>query len=192
MNPGSVSQWIEQAKDGNEDAIQRLWERYYQQLVHIARKNLLQLPRQIEGPEDIALYAFDSFCRDAQAGRFPQLQARDDLWRLLLAITSHKARDAIRKEMAAKRGGKRCFELEGEELSRILGREPDPGFAAQVAEECERLLNRLPDDYLRSIAIWKMEGWSNAEIARKLGRVERTVERGLQVIRSYWSEEQPT
>jgi DNA-directed RNA polymerase specialized sigma24 family protein len=38
------------------------------------------------------------------------------------------------------------------------------------------------------VAVWKMEGYSNAEIAAKLPCVERTVERKLKLIRSLWQE----
>ena len=42
-----------------------------------------------------------------------------------------------------------------------------------------------------SIAVWQMEGDTVEEIARKLGRSERTVARKLTVIRDLWSEEAP-
>lgn len=58
---------------------------------------------------------------------------------------------------------------------------------AAGAEEYERLLDVLGDEQLRQIAIWKMEGFTNAEIAEKCGRVIPTVERKLQRIRGIWS-----
>jgi DNA-binding NarL/FixJ family response regulator len=57
-----------------------------------------------------------------------------------------------------------------------------------VAEECEHLLARLADPRLRRVAEWKMEGYTNSEIARELGCVESTVERKLQLIRRIWGE----
>ena len=61
-----------------------------------------------------------------------------------------------------------------------------------MAEECRRLLELLGDATLRSVAVWKMEGYTNAEIADKLGCVAVTVERKLQLIRSLWAgERQP-
>jgi hypothetical protein len=41
-------------------------------------------------------------------------------------------------------------------LEQIAGRESTPEFAAQVAEQCQRLLGSLSDE-LRSIALRKME-----------------------------------
>jgi DNA-directed RNA polymerase specialized sigma24 family protein len=60
-----------------------------------------------------------------------------------------------------------------------------------VAEECSRLLDRLGDGSLRQVAIWKMEGFTNAEIAAKLGRSEQTVERRLARIRELWEDDAP-
>jgi DNA-directed RNA polymerase specialized sigma24 family protein len=73
----------------------------------------------------------------------------------------------------------------------MLGNEPTPQLAAQVAEECVRLLDRLGNDTLRSVALWKMEGYTNEEIAAKLGCVRFTVDRKLQNIRQIWNDEQP-
>ena len=58
-----------------------------------------------------------------------------------------------------------------------------------MAEEYERLVARLGDADLRRVAVWKMEGYSNKEIATKLGCVPRTVERKLGLIRTLWSQE---
>jgi DNA-directed RNA polymerase specialized sigma24 family protein len=61
-----------------------------------------------------------------------------------------------------------------------------------MTEECRRLLDRLGDETLRAVALWKMEGYTNREIAGKLGCVEHTVERKLRSIRLVWSSEVPT
>jgi DNA-directed RNA polymerase specialized sigma24 family protein len=58
-----------------------------------------------------------------------------------------------------------------------------------VAEECARLLNALPDASLRQVAILKMEGYRNEEIAGRLGCSLQTVARRLKVIRRAWQEE---
>ena len=135
----------------------------------------------------MALSAFDSFCRDAASGRLPRLDDRDDLWRVLLLITGQKALDLVRRESAAKRGGKpgaETFDVEA-----VAGAEPTPEFAALVAEEFRRLIEMLPDADLRALAVWKMEGHSNDEIATRWRCVPRTVERRLKVIRSLWAGE---
>jgi DNA-directed RNA polymerase specialized sigma24 family protein len=50
------------------------------------------------------------------------------------------------------------------------------------------LLGLLDDDSLRQIARLKLEGYTNEEIAERLGIVERTVERRLNRIRRQWME----
>jgi DNA-directed RNA polymerase specialized sigma24 family protein len=184
---GSVTHWIGLLKSGDHQAAQPLWERYFQQLVALARQRLRSLPRRAADEEDVALSAFDSFCRDARRGRFPQLGDRDDLWRLLVTITAQKSLDLVRREKAYKRGAGQPIAAEAN-LEEVLGREPTPEFAALVADECRRLLDRLPGEELRAIAVWKMEVYGTEEIADKLRCVPRTVERRLQVIRKLWSE----
>jgi DNA-directed RNA polymerase specialized sigma24 family protein len=198
--PGSVTNWIGELKAGNHAVAQHLWERYFQRLVGLARKKLEGLRKRAADEEDVALSAFDSFCRGAERGRFPQLTDRDDLWRLLVVITARKACDLIQQEARQKRGGGKvrgesvwASSPDSEEavfgLEQVLGREPTPEYAAQVAEEFQRLLARLDDPELRSIALWKMEGFTNNEIAAKLKWAGSTVERKLRLIRGVWEKE---
>jgi DNA-directed RNA polymerase specialized sigma24 family protein len=195
MTPeGSVTRWVEQLKGGNAEAAQKLWERYFQLLVGLARKKLQGAARRVADEEDVALSAFDTFCRNAERGRFPQLQDRDSLWRLLVALTARKAAHLVRDEGRQKRGGGKTPEPlpQGEEqtgLDQLLSREPTPEFAAQVAEESQRLLQSLGDPELVSVALWKMEGFTNEEIAARLGYAPRSIKRKLQLIRSLWGEE---
>jgi hypothetical protein len=92
MSPeGSVSGWLGQLKDGDPDAAQHLWQRYFARLVGLARARLQGTPRQAADEEDVALSAFKSFCAGVKQGRFPRLDDRDDLWRLLVTLTARKA-----------------------------------------------------------------------------------------------------
>jgi DNA-directed RNA polymerase specialized sigma24 family protein len=61
-----------------------------------------------------------------------------------------------------------------------------PEFAAMMAEECERLLGALDDDPLRQVALSRMEGYTNDEIADQLGCARRTIARRLELIRKTW------
>lgn len=200
MSTDSISQWLVQLQAGEAAAAQNLWERYYQRLVGLARVKLQGRPRRIADEEDVALSAFASFCRGVEEGRFPQLQERDNLWRLLVTITERKAIRQVRDQTRQKRGGgtvrgESVF-LEGGTavdqdtgLANFAGREPTPEFAAQIAEECSRLLDVLQDRELRAIAVLKMEGATNPEIAQRLGCAPSTVERRLRLIRQVWEHE---
>src|SRR5271166_6472385 len=60
---GSVTRWINQLEAGDLAAAQPLWDRYFQHLVELARRKLGSKPRAKKDEEDVALSAFDSFCR---------------------------------------------------------------------------------------------------------------------------------
>jgi len=199
MSDGSVSHWLGQLKAGNEDAARELWGRYFQRLVGLARAKLRGAPKAVADEEDVALSAFDSFCRTAARGRFPDLHDRNDLWQLLMLITERKACDLANYERRQRRGGGKVLDeaalqhgdasAEDAPLARVLSQEPSPEFALQTAEECRRLLDLLGDDDLRQTALWKMEGYSVEEIATQMGVVPRTVKRWLRLIRQTWEQE---
>jgi len=201
MRPeASVTLWIDRLKVGDPDAAQKLWERYFRRLVGLARKKLRAAPRRAADEEDVALSAFDSFCRGAEQDRFPQLHDRLDLWQLLVLLTARKAVDLAQHERRQKRGGGAVLDeaalpgpagssAQEAALEQIEGPEPTPAFAAQVAEECRRLLERLDSPELRDVALRKVEGYSNEEIADQLGCGLRTVERRLRLIRGIWEQE---
>jgi DNA-directed RNA polymerase specialized sigma24 family protein len=68
------------------------------------------------------------------------------------------------------------------------GRRPDPrGGGPALAEELQGLLDRLGSDELRAIAVWKLEGYSNAEVAARLGCATVSIERRLRLIRKILS-----
>jgi RNA polymerase sigma factor (sigma-70 family) len=202
MGPdGSVTRWVTALKDGDPAAPQPIWERYHRRLVALAREKLRAARRRAADEEDVVQNAFHSFFDGVAAGRFPRLDDRDDLWRLLVVITARKALDQLAHERAARRGG---GTLQGESrispqpggwdaaaIEQVVGDEPTPEFAAQVAEEYERLLAVLGDDSLRRVAVWKMEGLTADEIAARLNCSRRTVARKLDAIRVIWNDEPP-
>jgi DNA-directed RNA polymerase specialized sigma24 family protein len=73
----SVTGWIEQMKQGDRAAVAKLWERYFQRLVRVARGMLHAGPPLADYDEDVALGAFDSLVRGAEASRFPDLTDRE-------------------------------------------------------------------------------------------------------------------
>jgi DNA-directed RNA polymerase specialized sigma24 family protein len=197
MSPeGSVSRLLDPLQQGDSLAVQQLWERYFQRLVSLARVRLRTLSRRMADEEDVALSAFDSFCRNAEQGRFPQLADRDSLWRLLVVITARKAARLVRDEGRQKRGGEATVLFGGADassedglLEQALSREPTPDLAAQLAEEIQRLLDLLEDAELTQVALWRMEGFSVEEIAVRLDCAPRSVKRKLHLIRAVWEKE---
>jgi RNA polymerase sigma factor (sigma-70 family) len=188
---GSVSGWIGQLQAGNTSAAQRLWQRYFHRMVQLARARLHAAGIRSE-EEDVALSAFASFCQAAEQQRFPQLANRDDLWRLLVTLTARKVWHRRRLEQTQKRGGGVLTGQDLEvELDGIVGREPTPEFATEVADELQSRLACLKKADLVAIALRKLDGYTNDEIAAQLGCARSTVERRLRLIRMHWSEESP-
>ncbi len=124
------------------------------------------------------------------------MRDRDDLWHLIVRITERKAYDQLRAQMRKKRGpglvaGESAFVdvrafSDGAGINGAAGPEPTPQFAAEMVEAVDRLFDQLDDDELRQIARHKLEGYTNEEIAGKIGRAVPTVERRLRLIRERW------
>ena len=189
----SVTLWMQKAQAGDARAAQELWDRYFKRLVGLARKKLQGTSRRMADEEDVALSAFHSFFRGLQQGRFPQLTDRNNLWAVLITLTVRKADDLVKHQGRLKRGG---GAVQGE--SAFLPREGTDAEAAGIDQVrdpkampdfpgvIEELLDKLGDRDLQQVAIWKMEGYTNEQIAAKLGCVPRTVDRKLRSIKEIW------
>ena len=113
--------------------------------------------------------------------------------RIVVTIAARKALAQRKRHLRKARGGGKVRgesvfgDRHGEEIGGIgavLGDAPSPEFQAMMAEECEQMLARLDDDTLRQVALRKLEGYTNQEIAELLGRTSRTVERWVASIRA--------
>ena len=85
-----ITVWIKAVEDGDDAAASELWSYCFPRLLNYSKKKLPSHLRRALDEEDVALSAFKSFCLAAAKGNFPELQGRDDLWRLLLCIASRK------------------------------------------------------------------------------------------------------
>jgi DNA-directed RNA polymerase specialized sigma24 family protein len=194
---GSLSLLLEQLKAGEQAALQPLWDRSFGRLVDQAQQQLRGRPLGVADAEDVALSAFDSFHRGVGRGRFPRLQDRDDLWQVLLLLLRQKAINLLKHETRQKRGGGKVQHFSalpegdssssGDLLAACPGAGHAPAVTAEAEEEFRHLLDVLGDDELRMIALCKMEGYSNEEIAGRLECSLATVERRLNLIRKIWS-----
>lgn len=195
----SISHWLEALKSGNSQAAKEIWDRYYARLVAVARRRLGTSPRRSIDEEDMALSAMDHFFRGVEDGRFPQLEDRNDLWQVLVMLVSRRTASHQEKALRQKRGG---GAVRGESvwanesvvngIDAVAGDATPPDMAAQLAESCQSLLGGLPEGDLREIAVAKLDGFTNEEIANRLGVQTRTVERKLRTIREIWSQDAST
>ena len=196
---GSVSEWIAGLKRGESKALEELWRRYYVKLVRQAQLRLRKLPRVPADEDDVAQSVLFSVCQGAAAGKFENLQSRDDLWWLLLCVTHEKVLRVVRRELAHKRGAGRTLcetsirpvfpSAKQFSLDLLMAETPSPDFVATLNEQGHRLIESLPNKDLRTVAIWRIEGYTVPEIAGKLRITSRSVERKLQLIRKKWSRE---
>jgi RNA polymerase sigma factor (sigma-70 family) len=179
----SITQLIRAVQDGSSSAVRPLLSAYFDRLVRLASKRLRNLPGLAGYDEDLALRSFHSVCRRLRDPARPlDLAGRDDLWRMLATRTISRAIDLIRRHRPAEVPG-------DEDVAQLLTRDPTPEEAAELADECRRLLDSLQEPELRQIALWKVEGYTHEEIAARLDCVPRTIERKVSRIRLLWRHE---
>ena len=180
---GSVTTWLEALKAGQDTGAQELWNRYFSQLVPLARRQLHGLTRDTN-EEDVALSALKSAMLGVQNHRFPELNDRTGLWPLLVTITARKAINEIKRQRTKKRDGTAEERMANVQL--LAGNDPTPDFALRLSEAIRSLVDALGDETLETIAQRKLEGYDNEEIAKELNVSTRTVVRKLGRIRQEW------
>jgi RNA polymerase sigma factor (sigma-70 family) len=187
---GSISFWIGGTKSGDEEAARRIWERYSPRLAALARKKLPAWLRRIVDDEDLANSAMNSVLVGLREGQFPDLNDRDDLWGLLACVTVRKAINEVKHASCQKRLGPGEPVLLNEEVA-----SPDlpPDLSVMAAERFECLIENLRrrEAILEPIALWKFEGYTNDEIAARLGCSRSRVARKLERIRMICEREEP-
>lgn len=190
----SVSQHLQNLKgEDRERAALEICDRYFQQIVKMAKKKLIGIPSARVDEQEIANSAFRTFFRRAQEGKFPRLDDRYDLWNLLVHIANHKAIDAVRRHRTQKRDVNREQAMATNDSSvpqwfhTLESEEPTPQQAAILAEAVQTRLAQLDNERMRKVALLKMGGHTNLEIAEELNVSRATVERILKRIRLRWS-----
>jgi DNA-directed RNA polymerase specialized sigma24 family protein len=185
---GSISRALDHLKDGShiDTAARKLWEHAFDKLTRIARGMLKHAPKGAADEEDIALSAFHSLCAGAARGHFPDLDSRDNLWRVLYVITSRKVTARNEHDTTRKRDASRLVDVDIEAVTDL---EPGPEFIAMMMDELRFLLSLLRDEGLRRVARLILEGLTNQEIAERLDCHVRTIERKRELIRQAWERE---
>jgi RNA polymerase sigma factor (sigma-70 family) len=182
---GSVTVWLDDVRMQDEQAAQEIWNRYFAQLIPVARRHLHGAARESD-EEDIALSAMKSALLGVQNERFPNLNDRTGLWPLLVTITRRKAANEIKRQRTQKRN--RAIEIQVDDPGQLMDSEIGPDFAMRLADEIRRLVCVLGDENLETIARLKLDGVDNDEIARRLGVSPRTIVRKLARIRQEWDQ----
>jgi RNA polymerase sigma factor (sigma-70 family) len=193
----SVTLWLRQLADGDQVAAQKLWERYGKSLTRYARRRFQSVFSPAEDEEDLVQSVFRVLWAGATQGRFDDVENRDELWWLMLAITRRRALNRQAYNQRQKRGTV-TVPLNGpadgdghasDFAANLAGSHPPPELILMLSEQQQRLFAMLRDDVLRSIAQLRLEGYTHEEIARKLDVTPRTVIRKVNLIREQWSQE---
>ena len=197
MNQQPDTKLIQLFKHGDRSAADELIRRYFDRVYRAAERKLNGRRVKISDADDIAISVFKSIWKRADENKFSDSDLSDSkaLWRLLTVMVSNKVISHFRYESAKKRGGD-CQGGTGESQSSIataLEQCPDGEFTADklaiVREEHSRLLELLDDEILSKIAIMKMEGYLQLEIAESFGRSTKWVGRKVNIIKGIWERE---
>jgi RNA polymerase sigma-70 factor (ECF subfamily) len=173
--PGPAADLLQRLRGGDPQAAEELFNRYARELVRVAEAQLSRkLAGRLDG-EDVVQSVFRTFFRRSADGEF-QVDASDQLWRLLLTITLRKVRAKARFEKAEKRDA--GAEAGDGGLFEAAAREPGPDDAAALVDQIEALLHGLPPLYARLLDL-KLQGHQVTEIASELGVSRQTVHRAL-------------
>jgi RNA polymerase sigma factor (sigma-70 family) len=182
---GSVTRLIRQVKAGDAAAMQQLLTRYFRRLLGLARRKLHGKRTPTADEEDVAASVLAAFFIGVVRGQYTQLHDREDLWHLLVKITRNQIGHIRKYDNADIRTPPDGSPPRPLEVARDA---VDPRDWHEEGSKVQERLDRLGDPALRSIAVWRWEGYSIKEIAAMLGCTVRTVERKLQLIRTIWSE----
>jgi RNA polymerase sigma-70 factor, ECF subfamily len=167
---------------GSQDAATELYLRYAERLRGLARK---QLSHDLAGKvevDDIVQSVFASFFRGVDKALY-EVPAGEELWKLLLVIALHKIRNKGAYHDAAKRDARRTTRLNEVEPLLSSKSEEDRAACAFLQLVVEEMLATMSGQH-RQIVELRMDGFDVTEIAQKIGRSKRTVERLLQQARA--------
>ncbi|MEM7476401.1 MAG: ECF-type sigma factor [Planctomycetota bacterium] len=187
---GSVSRLIARLRRQDDAAAVQIWKRYHHRLEGLAKIKLRNSSKTVLDEEDVVIRAFATFLRRTYEGGYESMRDRDDLWKLLATITQSFASKQNRYLLRSKRcvegfsGPKNSVE---DILRRMASKEPSPEFIADMSETLESLFQRLNDRKLCEIALLRLQGCTNEDIAQQQDCSVRTIERRVAIIRRNWS-----
>lgn len=163
---------------GDAAAAREVVETFGRPLIALASRNLDALTRARVDPEEVVQSALGSFFRVLGHGEL-EPGGWAELWALLVVITRRKCRHQRRYWRADRR---RIDRVDCGDPDAIASLVPGPVEVACLTELVEGLLASLPPPE-RSIVELSLEGLETREIAHRLGRSERTVQRVRQAVR---------
>ncbi len=195
---GSVSRWISQIRDGRDSAVTRMWKRFEARISMRASRRMTGLPTNLQDQEDLVqstFFACVNAIRTPGTSANLHMTTRLDFWKHLSRVIKNAVIDLSRK--IERRGGD-YYGLSLDQQDNRTGsavrelcvdyRERRPDEIVSSEDEVERLKRKLQTD-VQPVAREKLMGFTNQEIADRLGYSLRKVERSLNAIRVAWGSE---
>jgi RNA polymerase sigma-70 factor (ECF subfamily) len=172
---------LRRLREGNQDAAAELYERYVERLRALTRANRPAALSRTLDVDDIVQSVFANFFQKAGQGEY-DVPAGEELWKLFLVMALNKIRAKSNYYLAEKRDVR--LTMGGDTLKHYANTELEVDAAEEAFLEMviDETLEKLPESHGPIIRL-RTEGYEVAEIAEKLGRAQRTVERILQNFR---------
>ncbi len=183
QSAGSVTLLLLGLKDVDEVKTKEFWELFFPRLVRLANKML----KSHQDAEDAAQEALVKFWTKSTQHPESRTMHRHGIWAMLSKITVRQAIDFLKHRSRLKRGGGKVYSesefstMMGQDswdLDRVIGELSFHTFDMVI----EELLGALSEE-TRSIVMWKMMGYSSADIAERLGCSEKSVRREMEKVR---------
>jgi RNA polymerase sigma factor (sigma-70 family) len=185
MRSSTMSDFLANIQATDSSFEQQLVQQYSARLIGLASRQMPDRVRRRLDPEDVVQSVYRSFFRRLNDGCF-SFDESHDVWRLLAAMTFHKARNAVKYHQRTRRDVRRDVSLQSEdESSTEEGIDANPGAEdINVLFGClDQLLGGLPENH-REIVVQRLEGKTIDQIARAVKRSRRTVMRILAGLRN--------
>ena len=178
-HPKSDASLLRRYRAGEDDAATELYRRYAARLIELAAaKTSADVKRRVD-PEEIVQSVFRTFFRRASLGEY-EVPDGDELWKLFLVIGLNKIRAVSGFHKAAKRDVRHT--AGSETADRANAAVPDDVARRTLEMTIDELLAPLPESH-REIIRLRIDGFEVSEIAERVKRAKRSVERILQEFR---------
>lgn len=178
----TTTEWIEEWRQGNSEAADHLWDKYFARLVQRAAGWMTGLSPTRDG-EDIALSAIDLTLQRLREEKFRCNSSRS-LWGLLLRIAERKASDERKRQNAAKR---KNSDVSLDDLAEPISDHARPDEIAACNDSLRELMSQLGDPVLCEIARLKLNGLTDIEVGERVGIVRQSVARKVTIIQRLWA-----
>jgi RNA polymerase sigma-70 factor, ECF subfamily len=180
-------------RTGDNDAATKVFNRFANRLIELARRRLAPEVRQKLDPEDVLQSVFRSFFAHQAAGQITGLESWDSLWSWLAVITLRKCGKRTDYFFSERRDVHRevpvepCHDDESDSDNGTSSDEPTPSEAAMLTETVEQLMSRFEGRH-REILSLILQGHAVREISLQVGCTERMVYRVLDRVKEMLEE----